>query len=495
MDTQASSDLRKLSYKGMLSTLYQVLRSGSSQSATTLSKSHERYVRAALSTGAAMLNRVISLGASVITVRLTFQYLGAERYGMWTTITSTVLLFGFADFGMSNGLVKMLADAIGRKDERSAQSAVASTFWMLTTVAFFAILAMAISYPFFDTSRLFNVHSTLAVQESGPTLLVIFACFALALPLGTVRGTLTGMQSAFVNNIWSAFGSLGSLIALLIAIHFHAGLPLLALALSGPPLLASLLNGVELFLFSRPELRPDPRHASFGSASRLFYTGLMFFLLQVSFTVGMQTDNIVIAQILGAKSVPDYAVPARMFNIVNSLLIMASGSIWPAYAEAIAQSDGHWIYRTFRRVAVGGTLLTVLLVSVLVIFGNRILAIWVGPQMHASMMLLAVLGALCIVNAYLQPITFLLSGIGEFRIQIIVALIMAVVNLALSIVFVKIYGIIGAVLGTVIAMLLVVVIPETLVTIRILRRLRHQTVNKETTRHSKEVIQTEPKVL
>ncbi len=476
----------------MFSRLFQMFRSRRSQSAVVRNTSRERYVRAALTTGASLLNRGISLGASIITVRLTLHYLGAERYGMWTTITSTIALLGFADFGMSNGLVNMVADAIGRKDNRAAQSAVASAFWMLSAVALVASLVLAVGYPFISASRLFNVHSALAVQESGPTLLILFLCFAAALPLGAVRGTLTGLQSAYVNNIWSSLGSLGSLVALLFAMYENAGLPMLALSLSGPPLLASLLNGTELFAFSRPELRPDPRCISLVSSSRMFRTGMAFFLIQVSMIIGMQTDNIVIAQILGAGVVPQYAVPARMFNIVTSLLTLASGAIWPAYVDALAQSDGRWIYKTFRRVAVLGTLLTVLLASGLVIFGNRILALWVGPQIHASMMLLVVLGIFCIGNAYMAPISFLLNGLGIFRFQVIDALITAVVNLGLSIVFVKHYGVVGAVLGTVIAQVLGQIIPYTFVTARVLKRLRHQTGNRETIEPSEQVVPPQP---
>lgn len=454
--------------------------------------SRERYFRAALSTGSSLLNRSISLGTSIITIRLTLHYLGAERYGMWTTITSSIALLGFADFGMSNGLVNMVGDAIGRKDNRAAQSAVASAFWMLSAVAFVAVLVLAVGYPFVNTSRLFNVHSTLAIQESGPTLLILFLCFAANLPLGAVRGTLTGLQSAYVNNIWNSLGAMGSLIALLSVIHLHGGLPLLALSLSGPPLLASLLNGAEVFTFSRPELRPDPRCISLDSASRMFRTGMAFFLLQMVIIIGMQTDNIVVAQILGASVVPQYAVPARMFNIVISLLTMVSGAIWPAYVDAQAQSDGRWIYRTFLRVVVASTLVTALLASVLVIFGNKILAIWVGPQIHASTMLLVVLGLLCVVNSYLQPTAYLLNGLGIFRFQVINGLTMAVVNLGLSIMFVKMYGVVGAVLGTVVAQTLIQAVPYGFVTMRILKRLRHQTGSQTIIEPPEEIVPPEP---
>jgi O-antigen/teichoic acid export membrane protein len=438
---------------------------------TSSARSKERYRRAVLTGASASLSKIISMATSILTVRLTFQYLGAERYGMWMTITSIVMMLGFADLGMSNGLINIVAYAIGREDWRAARRAIASAFWMLSSVAAIAVLALAAAYPFIDTSKLFNVHSSIAVRESGPALFVFFLCFAANLPLGTVRSTQTGMQNAFVNNIWGTAGTVASLIALLLAIHLHAGLPLLVLSLAGPPVLVSLLNGVELFGLSHPELLPTPGAFSRESASRVFRTGVMFLLLQISFSVGMQTDNVVIAQIMGAKSVADYAVPARMFGMINAFLIMVSGAMWPAYADAMARSDWPWIRKSFMRVVGFGTAITVIATAFLVYFGNKILAIWVGPQMHASPTLLAVFAIQCILYAYLQPINFLMNGIGKLRVQVISGLVMAFLNLALSIVFVKLYGIVGAVLGTVISQSLVQVVPLTAVTWRELKKL------------------------
>ena len=433
--------------------------------------SRERYRRAALTGTTAALGRVVSLGTSIVTVRLTFRYLGAERYGMWMTITSVVMMFVFADLGMNNGLINLVAEATGKEDARTARQATASAFWMLSMIAMLVAVGGLIAYPYFNTSRLFNVHSSLAMRESGPALLAFFFCFVMNVPLGIVRGTQTGLQYAYVNNMWNMLGSLTSLCALLVAIHLHAGLPVLVLSLSGPPVLITILNGAELFGWSHPELRPNPRDCSRAVASRLLRIGLMFFLLQASISVGMQTDNVVIAQILGARAVASYAVPARLFNIIASFITLFSGSMWPAYADALARRDGSWIQRSFRRVMLAGTAITLGATILLVLLGNRILALWVGPQMQASMMLLTIFGLQCVVFSYLQPINFLLNGIGELKAQVVCAVAMAVVNLGLSIFFVKRFGIVGAVLGTFVAQLTVQVIPLTVIARTQLKRL------------------------
>lgn len=431
----------------------------------------ERYRRVARTGLTAGLNKVVSLAVSILTVRLTYQYLGAERYGMWMTISSAVLMLSFADFGMSAGLVNLVADALGKEDRKAAQRAAASALCILSAVAaVFAITALAV-YPYVNAGRLFNVHSALAVKEAAPALLVFFFSFVLNLPLGVVRGTQTGMQNTAATNLWGIVGTALSLVALLVTIHWHAGLPLLVLGLSFPPVVASLLNGGELFLWSHPDLFPNPARFSRETAKRLLQTGLMYFLLLISFSIGLQTDNIVIAQIMGATAVSAFAVPARLFNMLLAFVNLISSTMWPAYADALARHDGPWIRRGFLRVVRWSMLITAVITVLFVVFGNAILHVWVGPQVHASLPLLILFGVQCMLYAYLQPIGFFLNGIGQLRAQVICGLIMTVVNLGLSIVLVKNYGIIGAVTGTVVALSVVQVVPLTWVVRRELSRL------------------------
>jgi Na+-driven multidrug efflux pump len=94
-----------------------------------------------------------------------------------------------------------------------------------------------------------------------------------------------------------------------------------------------------------------------------------------------------------------------------------------------------------------------------------------GAVIQASALLLTIFGIRCVLNAYLQPINYLMNGISELKVQVIAGLIMAAVNIFLSILFVRMYGIVGAVLGTVVAETIVLVVPMTVALNRTLRRL------------------------
>lgn len=445
------------------------LKRGETDSAT--GRSLERYRRASLSTIVALLSKLVSLTSSIVTVRLTARYLGIERYGMWMTISSFVLMLNSADLGMSNGLITVIADATGRGYKKKAFEASATAFWLLSAIGCSVLLIAFCAYPFTPWAKLFNVHSALARKEAGPALLLFVACCAANLPLGTVYGVQNGLQNGFVNGLWGTVGQLASLSATVWAIHENAGLPLLMLAMLGVPIVASVGNAIQLFFFDEPNLVPKFSGFSTRMASELLGMGTMFFLLQLSLSIAYQSDNVVIAQVLGAQAVPSYAVPARLFGMVTGMLTMLSGPLWPAYAEALARSDGAWIRKTFYRMAIAGFAVASIVTIIFVRFGNSLLKVWVGPEFHASLLLLSLFGARCALSAYLQPINFLLNGLNRLKTPVALSLGMAILNLALSILLVRRIGIIGAVIGTIIAETFVLVIPLTIIATSALKAL------------------------
>jgi O-antigen/teichoic acid export membrane protein len=102
---------------------------------TEAGRSKERLRRAAITTVSAGGARAIAVLASLVTVPLTFHYLGAERYGLWMVLISIIGMMSFADLGIGNGLVNAISDAYGRDDQRLAKESVTSAFVIMVVIA------------------------------------------------------------------------------------------------------------------------------------------------------------------------------------------------------------------------------------------------------------------------------------------------------------------------------------------------------------------------
>jgi O-antigen/teichoic acid export membrane protein len=434
-------------------------------------RAQERHRRLLFTTAASVGARMVSLIAIVISVPLSANYLGVERYGLWATIGSLLALMAFADLGIGSGLLNAIAECHGRNDDEGARRYVASAFVMLTGIAVFVGLLFAVVYPWLPWQRIFNVSDPLAVAEAGPATAAVFACFLANIPLNVIQRVQQGYQEGFVDSAWLAAGKLLSLAGLLIVVWLRGGLPLLVLAVAGLPVLVTCINGIALFGFRKPVLRPRLADVQWSYTKRILDTGFLFFVIQIAAAVAFSTDSLILAHMIGPSAVAEYAIIYQMFSLGPILLSMFLNALWPAYGEAIVRGDSHWIRSAFRRSMGVGLAVNVPCALALMFFGNMSIHIWVGNRFTVPFLVLVAFAVWAIMSSFNGAIAVFLNGVNAMRFQAICGLIMAGVNVAVSIVLTKMIGLSGVIWGSIIAQSLVVFIPSSILISRLMQRL------------------------
>lgn len=417
-------------------------------------RSKERLRRAGLTTMASGIAKAIGLLTSLISVPLTYRYLGAERYGIWMVLISIIAAMGFADLGIGNGLMNAVSEAYGKDDRRLAREHVTSALVLMLCIAAILAIAGAVGYPFLPWLRLFNVKSEAAAAEGARAFLVLYASFVVNIPLGVITRAQAGLQKDYFSQIVNAFGSILSLGAMLVVILLHASLVWLVFASVSAGIIATLFNGWILFR-KHAWLLPSWHAYRRTSANKIFNLGMMFFVIQCAFVVSYASDNIVIAQILGPAAVAVYAVPQKLFSSLSSVISMAINPLWPAYGEAIARGDLAWVRRVFFGSLWIALAISVPFCTILTLAGPWILKVFFGKSLHATTSLLVVLAVWGVVNSVSMVTSILLNGAGVLKAQTIVAVFASLSNLALSIFFTRRLGVMGVCLGSIITQLLI----------------------------------------
>jgi O-antigen/teichoic acid export membrane protein len=422
-------------------------------------RARERHRRFTLSAATAAAAKLLSMGTVLITVPMTLNYLGPERYGMWMTIASFSIMLSFSDLGIGNGVLSAVADSFGRNDRPAIRNQVSSGFFFLCGIAVLLFLLFALIGPLFRWDRLFNVVSPLARQESAPALAVFILCFAIGMPFGIVQKVQIGLQQGFAANLWQCVGSLIGLAGVLAVIHFDGSVPWLIAAISGAPIFASILNFFLFFAVKAPDLAPNRNVVSGQTIGRMARIGLLFFVLQLIISVAFASDNIIIAQLLGASAVATYAVPEKMFALITSLIVLAVNPLWPAYTEAIARGDNKWVRKTFIRSMYFAVLAAAAGATVLVLFGREITALWVGHSINPPFLLLICFGVWKVLEAAGNALSIYLNGAGQLRMQVFLLAPMAICSIALKIALLPMLGLPGIVLATAFSYVIFVLIP------------------------------------
>jgi O-antigen/teichoic acid export membrane protein len=421
-------------------------------------RSRQRYRRAAMNGVTSLLAKLVVLATTIISVPLTYHYLGTERYGLWMTVTSVVLFLGFADFGVGNGLTASIAAADGRDNQDAARREVSCGFYLLVTIAGCIILAFAACYPLIPWDKLYGTKTALAAAEAGPASAILILCTAFSMPLGAVLRIQLGYQEGYIGDLWNAGGNLLALAGIILATHLRGSLPLLVAAVAGSPLLATTLNCILQFFYVRPWLRPRLSLFEPKAAFRLASVGGLFFLQQCFGLIYYVSDNLVISREMGAAQVAHYAVLQRIFSIglVAQYFMLP---LWPAIAEAVVRQDFAWARKTARQAIAFSLGIGTICGVILLISSRFLMKRWSGVDLGPIDFMRIGFAAWVVLVGYIAAMNAILNQPATMRRHLVFFGAASIASLLLKIEFAR-HGLLsGVIWSTTLAFGVIYVIP------------------------------------
>jgi len=351
-----------------------VARLSSFDTSTEGGRSQERYRRILLTTASGLALRGVGVVVGLITVPLVLGYLGKERYGLWTAVTTVVAWATLFDFGLANGLVNLVSRAHGREDPAEATRAFSTAIHALTVVAVSLGAVAVIVVPLIPWSSLLGVRGAVDDATVRWSVAAALGMFLVGLPLSAVPQLYAGYQKTYLTNAFGLVGSLVGLGFLVAAVAVQASMPVLVLALSSMGLVAS---GAGL-AYARRAL---PWVRMGGGASRatlraLTARSMPIFLYQLGALAVNETQVVILARRTGLTVVTDFAIAFRLYALVVTLILFGTAAFVPAFREAAERGEHAWARKAFKRLlairlglaAAGG--------AGMILLGNRILRVW-----------------------------------------------------------------------------------------------------------------------
>lgn len=434
-------------------------------------RSRDRYRRAGLTATALLGARGISAITTLVTVPLTLSHLGAERFGVWATISSLASLLIFADLGIGSGVVTAVATAAGRDDRSALARLVASATWSLAAVAVAFALLVTAAFAMIDWPSVLNIRGPVARAEAGPAVGIFGLLFAAGLPLSVVTHVRYGLQEGYANALFAAVGNVLGLVGVVVAVALGLGLPLLVLAFMGGPLVGNVANAVALFAHQRPSLAPHLRFVSRTTSAALLRSGSQFLVLQIAMALAFYSDTLIATAVIGPQAGAEYAVGTKLFLLPGVVVAAVLTPLWPAYGEAFARGDRAWIGATLRRSLVVAVAVTVPMSVGLLVAADPILAVWIGRDVEPPYLLLAATAVWTVMSALGSSVAAMLNGMHVLRVQVFAAVAMAILNVSLSVVLAQNVGVAGVMLGTVIAYPISTLLPMAVYVPRVLKAI------------------------
>ena len=391
----------------------------------------------------------INIGTGIFLMPFTVRHLGKEQYGLWMLVASTTYYFGLLDLGYGNGIVRDIVEADAKGDTPRVNRVVSTFFcvYSLIGVVACAVCGLLIAFAIPRFPRL----STSDVRTAQWVLGIVGARIALGYPM-TVFGAVTNSRQGFVlnNSIAIVLVALNALVTYVV-LTFGGGL----IALVAWTTAASAM-GYGAYAWSAwrmfPELEIRPSYFSRADWRQVTSFSTYLFVVALGSQISFNVDNLVVGASLGTAAVAVYAVAARLSEYQRRVCDQFSGMLFPVVVGFGARGDTV----ALRAALVDGARVSMLLAAgvttCLVGFAQPLIVHWMGSGFAGSVMPFYVLAAVGIVMVSHAAQSNVLLATGGHRTVAAIWIIEGVVNLGLSLLFVRWIGSTGVALGTLVPM-------------------------------------------
>jgi O-antigen/teichoic acid export membrane protein len=375
----------------------------------------------------------------------TLRHLGIAEYGLWMLVASMTYYFQLLDLGYGSGIVRHIAEADARHDIDRANQ-IMSTFVVVYAGLGLAAAAGVVAIIVWIIPRFPNLAAD-QVARAQLLLALMGVRIAVGFPM-TVFGAATTARQRFALNNAIAIG-----VALVNGVVTYA---VLSAGYGLVPLVAATtavgLASYGAYAWTARQAFPEMRLrvSSFSRALVREVTtySVYLFIVDIAIQIGFNLDTVVIGAALGTSAVAVYAVALRLADYQRQLCNQFNGLLFPIVVRFGAAGR----HEALRDLMIDGTRIALTLVvgvTVCVIgFGRPLILQWMGPGLEGTVVPLYVLAVTGVVLVGQGPLGSILLGTGRHRLVAFVSLAEAVVNLGLSLVLVRRYGLVGVAVGT-----------------------------------------------
>ncbi len=377
-------------------------------------------------------------------------HLGTAEYGLWVLLGSITVHFSVLDLGYGGALVKFMAQYRAHRNARALNEIASTLFFIFSAIGLIAYGVAAVVA--FNLDHLFKI--TPEQAEVGKWILLIIAVhISMNFPFSVFGGVISGFQRYDANNMVAIASSIA--VAGVNAAVLLAGYGIVALVAA-----TTCVRIIAYFIYRQNAYRIFPEleiRLSLFRRSRLReVTGFSVYssIIDWANKLNYQLDELVIGAFIGSSAVAVWAPAERIITGTQRLTNQLNGVLFPV----IVDSDASQQKERLQQILLQGTRLSLVMVvpiaAALILLADPLIHAWLGPKKAPAMVgaipiiqILAIAVAIRVGNATGNTI---LKGAGEHRMLAFVNLGTGLANLAMSILLIHRFGLVGVAVGTLI---------------------------------------------
>ncbi|MBD5202212.1 MAG: MATE family efflux transporter [Bacteroidales bacterium] len=391
-----------------------------------------------------VLLKGMSIVVTLALVPLTIDYVNAEQYGIWLTLSSLMTWLTFFDIGLAMGLRNRFAEAKARGETERARQYISTAY---AAIGVMALILVCLSIPLcrtIDWCALLKVSETYR-SELTDVMMVLFGAFAATLVLAVMSNILIGDQLTAISSLVGVVGQVIVLAVIWILVHtqVHGTLLTLACVLAWIPPATLLVASIILFATRYRCYAPSHTMVRPSMVKDLLGIGGKFFIITVSMLFIFQLMNVIISRELGPLSVTEYNIAYRYFNTANMVAMLVLAPFWSASTDAYTLGNLEWLSGKLRSLERMVVLLLLPGIALMVVLSPVVYRLWIGTSVTVSWSTSIAIACYIMILTLSNTYMFLINGIGKVQLQLLIYLGFALIAYPVMTILCRWWGIPG----------------------------------------------------
>lgn len=405
-------------------------------------------------------NKKIFLNAAsailqVVTVGLMYFFLykflikqiGVKKLGVWSLVVSGTSVANMANFGITSGLVKFVAEYIAKEKVNDLKKLIYTA--LISILVFFSgFVSIAYLLLYFFIGKIIDApYINLAIS------MLPFALFCLVINevSGVFTSVLEGMQKNYLRNFIYIGTSIIFLIVTFLVVPIYG-----LMGVVYAQLIQSLILLITAFFISKKHIHGFSLfiwHWDKAIFKSLISYGSKFQLVSLLQILYEPTTKVLLSKFGGLQFVGFYEMASRLISQIRAVINSANQVMIPVVAQAAQKGVGD--VKVLYKLTMSITLLVAVpIISAVIAFSVLVCNFWIGHYEANFILPLTLLSISTFFNVMCGPAYYSSLGEGKLNLLIFIHVLMAITNVLLGIILGKFFGSTGVVWAWVATLLL-----------------------------------------
>lgn len=354
------------------------------------------------------VGQMVFFTAGFVMPRLIDRKLGSEVLGVWDFSWSLVTYSRFVDMGISSSVNRYVGRFWSQQDIRSINRVASSATVALVSAALVILLGTIIAVT--TMPSWFGDHLAGYTTVAQKSVFCLGLMVSVSTGLGAYNGVLTGCHRWELQTMRTTFWQILIVIGMIVALRLGCGLVTLAVITATGQILGQLTL-VTIAYRACPGLRLSVSSVEWNTIKQLYSYCSKTLLPTVSELLLNQTTSFLIIGTLGPAALAIFTRPRSLLRQMDSLERKMAYILVPTTSSLEACGKHREIEDLVVKSVRYSIYLVLPIVLVLVIFGGKVMRLWMGPE-YANRILMAVLAVGFLGTCIQTPIFSMLSGLN-----------------------------------------------------------------------------------